>query len=126
MTASTRDAEALQERDVLGHVRAVAPKLQTEARRFADHPLVGEVRGVGLMTGIELVRDKATKGPFEPNAQVGTRIMKRALDHGLILRAIGDTIVFSPPLVTSEAEIAEIGTRFERTLGEISAEIAKA
>ena len=51
--------------------------------------------------------------------------MKRALDHGLFTRAIGDSIVFSPALTISEAEIGEIGARLERALNEITGEVAR-
>jgi 4-aminobutyrate---pyruvate transaminase len=112
-----------EERDILGHVRDVMPRYERMVRHFADHPLVGEVRIAGLMSGIEFVRDKATKQAFDPKLQVGARLMKRALEHGLIMRAIGDTIVFSPPLTISEAEIDEIGLRLERTLNELGGEI---
>ncbi|HEV8028176.1 MAG TPA: aspartate aminotransferase family protein, partial [Stellaceae bacterium] len=60
-----------EERDIVGHVRAVAPQLQQGLKRFADHPLVGEVRGVGLIAAVELVRDKATKAPFDAKDGVG-------------------------------------------------------
>src|SRR5208282_1496147 len=52
--------------DLLSHVRSVAPRMQAGLRRFADHPLVGEVRGIGLIGAIELVADKSTKASFDP------------------------------------------------------------
>src|SRR3546814_3159249 len=55
-----------EERDLVSHVRAVAPRFQDGLRRFAAHPLVGAVRGIGLVAGIELVADKATKAPLDP------------------------------------------------------------
>ena len=102
-----------EERDIVGHVRSVGPVLQNGLRAFSDHPLVGEVRGVGLMAAVELVKDKATGEPFDPQAGIGAYFSKRALEHGLIVRAIGDVIAFSPPLVISEAEIQLLLTRFE-------------
>ncbi len=51
---------------MLSHVRRMAPRMQAGLRRFADHPLVGEVRGIGLIGAVELVADKATKAPFDP------------------------------------------------------------
>ena len=53
-----------EERNIVGHVRQMAPVLQDGLRRLADHPLVGEARGVGLVGALELVEDKATKAPF--------------------------------------------------------------
>jgi 4-aminobutyrate--pyruvate transaminase len=92
---------------LLDHVRRVGPYMQKALRaRFADHPLVGEVRGVGLIAAIELVEDKAARRNFDPARKVGLRLAKLGEEHGVILRAlINDTIAFSPPLIITEAEI---------------------
>ncbi len=105
-----------QERDIVGHVRRVAPRFQDGLRRLADHPLVGEVRGIGLVAGLELVADKATKAPFAPALTVGLRVQELAQMNGLITRAMGDTIAFSPPLIITETEIDDLLTRLSRTL----------
>lgn len=107
-----------QERDILGHVRAVAPRLQDGLRRFADHPLVGEVRGVGLIGAVELVQDKATKAAFDPKSAVGAQLAKRATAHGLIVRAMGDAIGICPPLIITEAEIDILLDRLGKALEE--------
>src|SRR5690606_8040194 len=72
-----------EERDILGHVRKVGPRLQEGLRRFSDHPLVGEVRGVGLIAAVEVVKDPKTREPFDPAAKVGTRVAEHALEDGL-------------------------------------------
>ncbi len=108
--------ELMEERDVLGHVRAVAPRFQARLKALADHPLVGEARGVGLVGGVELVADKATKRPFDPKNSVGPRCMTAARDFGLINRAIGDTVALCPPLIITTAEIDEMFDRFEKAL----------
>ncbi|RMD62344.1 MAG: aspartate aminotransferase family protein [Alphaproteobacteria bacterium] len=105
-----------EERDIVGHVRRVAPALQDGLRRFADHPLVGEVRGVGLIGAVELVADRATGDPFEPPGKVGLYLAERAQDHGLIIRNLMDSIAFCPPLVITEAQIADMLARFARAL----------
>ncbi len=97
-----------EERDIVGHVRRVGPRLQEGLGRFSDHPLVGEVRGVGLVAGMELVRDKESKESFDPSLGVPQFMMDRAREHGLITRALGDTLAFSPPLIISEDEIDEL------------------
>jgi 4-aminobutyrate--pyruvate transaminase len=105
-----------EERDILGHVRRVGPLLQQALRGFSDHPLVGEVRGVGLMGALELVRDRETREPFDPAHAVGQQVVRLARQHGLILRTLGDSVAFSPPLIIDEAEIAELFDRFARAL----------
>ena len=114
-----------EERDVVGHVRAVAPRFQEVFRSLADRPLVGEVRGVGLMAGIELVADKPGKRPFDPALKVGAYLASRAREYGLIVRALGDTVVCAPPLVVTEDEIDKLGTRFHRALADTEARFLK-
>jgi len=106
------------ERDIVGHVRSIATAMQEGLRRFADHPLVGEVRGVGLVAGVEIVADKATKAPFDAKMGVAARVMNQAERNGLITRALGDALAFSPPLVITEGEIEEMLDCFGRALDE--------
>jgi 4-aminobutyrate--pyruvate transaminase len=95
-----------EERDIVGHVRKVGPRLQAALRALSEHPLVGEARGIGLIGALELVRDKGARASFDPKAGVGAYLVKRAQQHGAILRNMaGDVIAFSPPLIISEAEI---------------------
>ncbi|MGD1877469.1 MAG: aspartate aminotransferase family protein [Kiloniellaceae bacterium] len=114
-----------EERNIVDHVRAVAPRLQEGLRRFADHPLVGEVRGIGLIAAVELVADKAAKTPFEPVGKVGAFFAARAQDHGVIFRNLGDTIACCPPMIISEAEIDEILAGFAKALDETAAWVSE-
>jgi len=92
------------ERDIVGHVRKVGPRLQAGLRSFADHPLVGEARGIGLIGAIELVRDRATRTSFAPGEGIAAHVVRRAQAHGTILRNMpGDIVAFSPPLISSMA-----------------------
>ncbi|MBI4638472.1 MAG: aspartate aminotransferase family protein [Candidatus Rokubacteria bacterium] len=110
--------DIFEERDLLGHVRRVAPRLQDGLRALADHPLVGDVRGVGLLAGVELVPDKAARGVFDPPGSAGKLCVARAQAHGLIVRTLQDTVAFCPPLVISEPEIDELLRRFRTALDE--------
>jgi 4-aminobutyrate---pyruvate transaminase len=105
-----------QERDMIGHVRDVAPLFQRRLRALADHPLVGEARGVGLIGAIELVADKTTKATFEPVGRAGAVVNGLAQDHGLIVRAMGDSIALCPPLVISEEDINQVFDRLAKAL----------
>lgn len=105
-----------EERDIVGHVRGVMGRFQNRLQAFASHPLVGEVRGVGLVGAVELVRDKETKEPFDPSHAVGAYVTAQAQENGLILRAMGDSVAFSPPLIITEAEIDDMFDRFEKAL----------
>jgi 4-aminobutyrate--pyruvate transaminase len=116
-----RTMELMEERDVLGHVRRVAPAFQARIGAYADHPLVGDTRGVGLLGAVELVADKSAKRAFEPTGTVGGHLAARAEAHGLITRNLGDTMAFCPPLIIQEDEIAELFDRFDRALDETQA-----
>ena len=109
--------EIYQRRDLVGHVRHVAPLFQKRLKALAEHPLVGEAVGVGLIGAVELVADKKTKQSFEGSRQAAATLCGFAQEEGLIARPLlGDRIAFCPPLVITEAEIGELFDRFERAL----------
>jgi 4-aminobutyrate--pyruvate transaminase len=91
----------------LDHIRKVSTAFQTGLAKLADHPLVGEVRGVGLLGAIELVRNKETKQGFTPQGSANSLLTKIAYENGLIVRPMpaGDAIGLCPPLIISEAEV---------------------
>jgi 4-aminobutyrate--pyruvate transaminase len=101
---------------IVEHTRAMAPTFLRCLNKLGEHPLVGEARGVGLIGGIELVKDKLTKAPFEIKKGVGAKSVAFAQGEGLITRAMGDRVAFCPPLIIKEAEIEEMFARYERAL----------
>jgi 4-aminobutyrate--pyruvate transaminase len=109
------------------HVGSVGPHLQSELRRrFGDHPLVGEVRGTGLIAAVELVADKANRGNFDPAAKIGGRLTKLCEENGVIGRATAnDSLCFSPPLVISKEEIDEMLNRVEKSLDELTVQLRR-
>jgi 4-aminobutyrate--pyruvate transaminase len=109
------------------HVQAVGPVLQSELRRrFSDHELVGEVRGVGLIGALELVADKATRRNYDPKAKIGPRLIKLLEGHGVVGRALpGDSLAFSPPLIISEAEIHEMLDGVGRALDDLAVQLKR-
>ena len=112
-----------EERDVLGHVRRVSPYFQSKIAALAEHPLVGDVSGVGLLAGLEIVRDKRTRESFDPAAKIGERIQGAALRHGLISRALGDRLALCPPLIIGEAHVDEIAGAVRSALDDVWAEV---
>jgi len=113
------------ERDLVGHVRRLAPRLQDGLRRLAGHPLVGDVRGVGLVAGVELVPDKPGRGTFDPPGKAGALFVARAQATGLIVRNLQDTVAVCPPLVISEDELDELLRRFGTALEETAAALPR-
>ncbi|TSE11592.1 aspartate aminotransferase family protein [Mesorhizobium intechi] len=103
--------DIVEKEDLPGNARDVGAFFQAQLQeKFAQLPIVGEVRGVGLMGAIEFVADRDNKKRFDPSLKVGARISKAARDRGLIVRAMphGDILGFAPPLVATKAEVEEI------------------
>jgi 4-aminobutyrate---pyruvate transaminase len=105
-----------EEKDIVGHVQNVAPLFQRRLRALADHPLVGNARGRGLIGTLELVRNKETKEPFNPTNGVAIHAGKRAQAHGVVTRAMGDNYSLCPPLIITEAQINDMFDRSEKAL----------
>lgn len=111
-----------EERNLFAHVRKVAPTFLKRLNALADHPLVGEAKGVGLIGAVELVADKATKASHPPAKMVGQACANYAQAEGLFVRALlGDRVAFCPPLIIAEAEINEMFDRFVRALDKTQA-----
>jgi len=125
MAVALENLKIIEERDLMGNAARVGAVMQTElAKQLSLHPLVGEVRGSGLIAGLELVEDKASKRPFDPQLKVGPRVFARGHDNGLIVRAIGDTIALCPPMIITEAQVKEVITRLKKTLDDVAAQLA--
>jgi 4-aminobutyrate--pyruvate transaminase len=108
--------------NIVRHVQDVAPVFEARLKALADHPLIGEARGVGLIGGLEIVRDKTTKQSFDPRQGVGAKAVMFAQEEGLICRAVaGDTIGVCPPLVISAAEVNDMFDIVQRALDRTSA-----
>jgi 4-aminobutyrate--pyruvate transaminase len=111
------------EMDIVGRAKRLGPLLQSTLGRLQTHPLVGDVRGTGLIIGIELMRDGEKRIPFDPALKMGARVEAAAKQHGLILRVVGDRLVFAPPLVVEASDIEEIGIRLERALDDVAKDL---
>jgi len=106
-----------EEMNVVEHVRKMGARLKGHFEAMAQrYAMIGDVRGSGLMLGIELVADRATRTPFDPALQVGLTFDQIAYEHGLIGRCMGDTLGFSPPLIVTEKDVDQIAERCETSL----------
>jgi 4-aminobutyrate---pyruvate transaminase len=111
-----RALQIYEERKLYDHVRSVSPRFIERLHACADHPLVGNTRGIGLVGACELVQNKSTKAAFDAKAAVGAKCMQLCQQRGLIVRAIGDTIALCPPFVVTEGDIDDIFGRLRRGL----------
>jgi adenosylmethionine-8-amino-7-oxononanoate aminotransferase len=104
-------------------VREVARKAGQVAARLArlhERKHVGDVRQKGLMVGIELVQDKATKEPFRWEEQMGARVCRRCRELGMLLRPLGNVVVFMPPLASTDQELAEMLDILEQAIIDVT------
>jgi L-2,4-diaminobutyrate transaminase len=92
---------------------------------FADHPLVGEVRGAGFLAAVEFVASREPLTRFDPALTVGARVTRACLERGVITRALpaSDTIAFSPPFVTTEEELDEMVAAARAAADTVAAEL---
>jgi L-2,4-diaminobutyrate transaminase len=121
--------DIVEKEDLAGKARETGAYLQSRMKAtFAQLPIVGEVRGVGMLAAIEFVADREKKRRFDPELEVGARIAKAARDRGLIARAMphGDILGFAPPLITSRAEVDEIVAIAEKAVRQVMDELAAA
>lgn len=120
--------DIVEKEDLAGQAREVGGYFQERLKAsFAQLPIVGEVRGVGMLGALEFVANREAKTRFDPALKVGARISKAARDNGLIARAMphGDILGFAPPLVTSRDEIDEIVAIAEKAVRQVMDELAR-
>ena len=127
--AAMANLDIIEREDLAGNAARTGAYLQQRfAAAFADHPLVGEARGVGLLAAIEFVADKEKKVRLDPNLKVGARIAGAGLAEGVIARAMpgGDILGFAPPLVITPEEVDEMVARVGRAIDTVADELVRA
>ncbi len=117
----------LDEEGIVTYAREqAAPKLAQVWQGLGAHPLVGEVRLAGMMGALELTPNKAARAPFAEGGNAGMIAREFSLDAGLVMRAVGDAMIISPPLTISADEIDQLGARaweaLDRTHQQLKAE----
>ncbi|WP_144097343.1 aminotransferase [Croceicoccus sediminis] len=110
----------IDELEIVKNVADVGPyMMQALKDRLGQHPHVGDIRGKGLMLGIELMQDRGKKEIFPMQNRTGRQVFKAAAERGLITRALGDTLVFAPPLVLTRGEADEIVDKFALSIQDV-------
>jgi putrescine aminotransferase len=99
----------IEDEGMIAQVRdETGPYLQKRLEELLDHPLVGQVRGIGLMAAVELVQDKESHTNYPKEVGIGGICRDYALANGLVMRAVGDSMILCPPLIISKLEIDEL------------------
>jgi len=112
-----KNIEIIKDEKLVEKVREeTGPHLAAKLEPLRDHPIVGEIRHLGMFGAIELTNDKESHGLFEPVGEVGTIARNNCYAEGLIMRPVRDSLVFSPPLVITVSEVDEMVSKLERAL----------
>ena len=109
----------IEERNLVANAAAVGARMRKGLAAYQGHPLVGEVRGVGLIAAVELVTDKRAKAALDPVGKLGGLVNAALLAEGVIIRNMGDTIAFCPPLIITEAQADDMVVRFGVALDKV-------
>jgi adenosylmethionine-8-amino-7-oxononanoate aminotransferase len=117
--------ELLQRSKLLAALPEKTALLRKHLDRIAGLPWVGDVRHKGLLAGIELVADRATKRPFPAHLRLGHAVCKRARKHGAILRPLGDVIVLMPPLAIEPDLLERLGEIVHDCIREVCQEVSR-
>lgn len=120
--AGLANLDLIEREDIMGNVRTVGPYLLAQLQAaFADHPKVGEIRGVGMLAAIEFVADKDAKTRFDPAERIGARVSAACAELGLIARGMpgGDILGFAPPLVLTKDDVGVIVERVGKALATV-------
>ncbi|KAM7258865.1 hypothetical protein ACFE04_014606 [Oxalis oulophora] len=105
-----------KEKDIVGHVNSVAPKFQESLKALSESPIVGEIRGTGLILGTEFTNNKSPNDPFPAEWGVGAFFGAECAKQGMLVRVAGDTIMMSPPLIISSEEVDELISKYTNAL----------
>lgn len=122
---ANENIKIIEENNLVANAREVGAHMQKRLRELADHPLVGEVRGKGLIAAVELVADKQTKEPLEKAGNLGLMANAALLNNGVICRNMLDTVAFCPPLIINEKQVDEMVSAFAKALDTVAAEVKK-
>jgi putrescine aminotransferase len=117
-----RNLRIIEDEGLVQRAAEMGPSLLVALNRLRAHELVGDVRGLGLMAGVELVRDRPSKASFDPSLGVARKVWLAALEEGVIVRPLpGDVIGLSPPLVITESQIERVVAGLDRAIGKVAA-----
>ncbi|XP_045825362.1 gamma aminobutyrate transaminase 3, chloroplastic-like [Trifolium pratense] len=105
-----------KERNIVDVVNKIAPKFQDGIKAFSDSPIIGEIRGTGLILGTEFTDNKSPNDPFPPEWGIGAYFGKQCEKHGMLVRVAGDGIMMSPPFIMSPEEVDELISIYGKAL----------
>jgi len=124
--AALKNLEIIERENLVVNAASVGEYFQSELRKaVADHPLVGDVRGLGLIAGVELIADKEKKTPFDLSEKVARKMHTHILNQGLTCRPILNMLAFAPPLIVTKEDADEMVSRFSAALADLTTELGR-
>ncbi|MEK9610548.1 MAG: aminotransferase [Alphaproteobacteria bacterium] len=112
-----RAQQLIAERDIIGHVRRIAPVFAARVEKFDRFDFIGNVRAIGLIGAMEFCADSSSREKFDPTHKIAAKAVAKIQEHGVILRALpGDIVGFCPPLIISEGELHDMFDRVEAAM----------
>jgi len=123
--AALTNMAILEREDLYGHVRRLSPYLFQRLEELLGLPLVGDVRGLGLLAGVEFVADKASRRPLAPEIAIGKRIATACRRHGVMVRPLGSTVGISPPLTIGREEVDVLASALRSSILEVADELTR-
>ena len=121
--AALKNIEIMKRDKILEHVREIAPYFHQKLKKLYEIPIVGDVRGMGLMAGIECVIDKDSKNPLVLDKAIASRIDEESLKLGLIIRPIYHICVLSPALIIQKNQIDELVEKLFQAITNATAQL---
>ena len=120
-----KNMQIMEKDGILQHVRQLGPYFQEQLGSLADLEIVGEVRGLGMMVGIECVANKATKELFAPEVEISKRIAFYCRQKGLIIRPLLHLLILSPPLIITKEQIDTVEQVLRESIGQVMDDLAR-
>ncbi len=122
--AALANIKAMHDENIIERIQNdIAPYLQKRWRELADHPIVGEVRGIGMIGALELVADKNSRARFSDEVNAGLICRNNCVKNGLIMRSCGETMVISPPFIITHEQVDELIAKARQSLDDTLADI---
>ncbi|KAK4355798.1 hypothetical protein RND71_024769 [Anisodus tanguticus] len=114
-----------RERNMVERVNSISPKFQEGLKAFSDSPIVGEIRGTGLILATEFADNKSPNDPFPPEWGIGAYFGAQCEKNGMLVRVAGDTIMMSPPFIATPEELDELISIYGKALRETEKRVAE-
>jgi adenosylmethionine-8-amino-7-oxononanoate aminotransferase len=121
--AGLKNIEIIERDDLVVNAREAGAHMQAQLQELSDIDIVGEIRGLGMMSAVELVKNKDTREQFDPFGSVGAKVADKTWSKGLITRGVGDTLALAPPLICTKEDIDRICMIMRDALEETNREV---